>query len=143
MQNFIQAFGMVAGFFFIISPNLVLNLINTPIHFINFAIFIFWVPLIISILGTKFTDLFQLLPVVTNLLFLLSPILYNQKNLGKLELIADLNPVYQVLKLLRDSIIYGNNDFFLGIIILFLNILMLFITLRVYSYLKSQIVYYL
>ena len=143
MQNFIQAFGMVAGFFFIISPNLVLNLINTPIHFINFAIFIFWVPLIISILGTKFTDLFQLLPVVTNLLFLLSPILYNQKNLGKLELIADLNPVYQVLKLLRDSIIYGNNDFSLGIIILFLNILMLFITLRVYSYMKSQIVYYL
>ncbi len=143
MQSFLQAFVMVAGFFFIISPNLVLNLINFPIHFINFAIFIFWVPLLISILGTKFTDLFQLLPVVTNLLFLLSPILYSQKNLGKLGLIADFNPVYQVLKLLRDSIIYGNNGFFFGIIIFCLNILMLFITFRVYSFLKNQIIYYL
>ena len=143
MQNFLQSFVMVAGFFFIISPNLVLNLINTPIHFINFAIFIFWVPLIISILGTKFTDLFQLLPVVTNLLFLLSPILYNQKNLGKLELIADLNPVYQVLKLLRDSIIYGNQSFMIGVVIFFINILLLFVTLKIYLNQKNKIVYYL
>ena len=42
-----------------------------------------------------------------------------------------------------DGALSGNNSFFSGIIILFLNILMLFITLRVYSYLKSQIVYYL
>ena len=122
---------------FIISPNLVLNLINTQ-STLSTLQYLYWVPLLISILGTKFTDLFQLLPVITNLLFLLSPILYSQKNLGKLGLIADLNPVYQVLKLLRDSIIYGNNSFFSGILILCLNILMLFITLRVYSFKKSN-----
>ena len=143
MQNFLQSFVMVAGFFFIISPNLVLNLINSPIHFINFAIFIFWVPLLISILGTKFTDLFQLLPVITNLLFLLSPILYSQKNLGKLGLIADLNPVYQVLKLLRDSIIYGNQSFMIGVVIFLINILLLFVTLKIYLNQKNKIVYYL
>ena len=143
MQNFLQAFLMVAGMFFIISPNLFTNLIYAPIHFINFALFTFWLPLIVSILGIKFTDLFQLLPVITNLIFLLSPILYSQKNLGKLGVIADFNPVYQILKLLRDSIIYGNNNFLLGIMIFLINLLMLFLTLNIYLKLKNKIVYYL
>lgn len=143
MQNFLQAFLMVAGMFFIISPTLFINLIYAPIHFINFALFTFWLPLIVSILGIKFTDLFQLLPVITNLIFLLSPILYNQKNLGKLGVIADFNPVYQILKLLRDSIIYGNNNFLLGIIIFSINLFMLFLTLKIYLKLKNKIVYYL
>ena len=39
---------------------------------INLALFIFWLQLLISLLGTKYTDLFQLLPIITNLLFLLS-----------------------------------------------------------------------
>ena len=143
MQNFLQAFLMVAGMFFIISPNLFTNLIYAPIHFINFALFTFWLPLIVSILGIKFTDLFQLLPVITNLIFLLSPILYSQKNLGKLGVIADFNPVYQILKLLRDSIIYGNNNFLLGIMIFLINLFMLFLTLNIYLKLKNKIVYYL
>ena len=143
MQNFLQAFAMVAGMFFILSPNLIINLINAPIHFINFALFIFWLPLLVSILGIKFTDLFQLLPVITNLLFLLSPILYNQKNLGKLGIIADFNPVYQILKLFRDSLIYGNNYFFIGISIFLINLFMLFATLKIYINLKNQIVYYI
>jgi len=143
IQNFLQAFIMVAGMFFIISPSLIINLINAPIHFINFALFIFWLPLLVSILGIKFTDLFQLLPVITNLLFLLSPILYNQKNLGKLGIIADFNPVYQILKLFRDSIIYGNNFFLLGFFIFLINLFMLFATLKIYLNLKNKIVYYL
>ncbi len=143
MQNFFQAFAMVAGMFFLISPDLIINLINSPIHFINFALFIFWLPLFISILGTKFTDLFQLLPVITNLLFLLSPILYSQKNLGKLGVIADFNPVYQIIKLLRDSIIYGNQSFMIGVVIFFINILLLFVTLKIYLNQKNKIVYYL
>jgi lipopolysaccharide transport system permease protein len=143
MQNFLQAFLMVAGMFFIISPVLFINMISAPIHLINFALFTFWLPLIVSILGIKFTDLFQLLPVITNLIFLLSPILYNQKNLGKLGIIADFNPVYQILKLLRDSIIYGNNNFLLGIIVFLINLFMLFITLKIYLKLKNKIVYYL
>ena len=103
----------------------------------------FSAPLIVSILGIKFTDLFQLLPVITNLIFLLSPILYSQKNLGKLGVIADFNPVYQILKLLRDSIIYGNNNFLLGIMIFLINLFMLFLTLNIYLKLKNKIVYYL
>ena len=62
VQSFIQAFIMVFVVFLIFSPGLVLNLVAAPLHFFNLLLFIFWLQLLISLLGTKFTDLFQLLP---------------------------------------------------------------------------------
>ncbi len=143
IQNFFQSFAMVGGLFYLISPDLISNLIFTPIHLINFALFLFWMPLLIAILGIKFTDLFQLLPVLTNLLFLLSPILYAKKNLDRFGLIADLNPIYQILRLLRDSLIVGQKSFLLGLLILFINIIMTLLTLNLYNIIKKKLVFYL
>ena len=142
IQNFFQAFVIVGGFFFLLSPNLILNLICVPFHFLNFALFLFWVPLLISILGIRFNDLFQLLPVFTNLLFLLSPILYEKKNLGKLGLIADFNPIYQILRFLRDSLLVGESFMLAGIVILLLNFLGIFVTFIFYNKLKRNLVFY-
>ena len=143
IQNFFQAFVMVAGFFFIFSPELIIHLIYVPIHFLNFALFIFWMPLLFAILGIKFTDLFQLLPVITNLLFLLSPILYEKKNLGRFDVIADYNPFYQFLRLLRDGLIDGQLFFIEGMALLLINFLMLYITLVIYNKVKRNLVFYL
>lgn len=143
IQNFFQAFAMVGGIFYLISPDLILNLINSPIHLLNFALFTFWMPLLIAILGIRFTDLFQLLPVLTNLLFLLSPILYARKNLGRLGIIADFNPIYQILRLLRSSLIEGQSFFMAGLFIFFINMIMIFITLNIYNKMKNKLVFYL
>ena len=143
IQNFFQAFAMVGGFFFILSPELIINLIYLPIHFVNFGLFIFWMPLLFAILGIKFTDLFQLLPVITNLLFLLSPIIYEKKNLGKFAVIADYNPFYQILRLLRDGIMDGNLFFIEGIVLLFINLIMLSLTLIIYNKVKQNLIFYL
>tara|TARA_B000000609_G_C23962792_1_gene234989 strand:- start:269 stop:619 length:351 start_codon:yes stop_codon:yes gene_type:complete len=114
-----------------------------PLHFLNLFVFIFWLQLLISLLGTKYTDLFQLLPVVTNLLFLLSPILYAKKNLGSVGFIADFNPIYQVLRLLRNSIIYGQPYLKLGLIVFLGNLLMLFLSIYVYTKMEKKIIFYL
>ena len=71
----------------------------------NLIIFIFWAPLIICLLAARYTDIYQLVPILTQLIFLMSPILYPEKNLGKLSFIANFNPIYKILALFRDSII--------------------------------------
>ena len=48
------------------------------------------------------------MPIVLQLVFLLSPILYEKKNLGALSWTADLNPLYRVLSPLRHSLITGS-----------------------------------
>ncbi len=143
VQSFFQAFLMVFVVFLIFSPGIVLNLFLAPLHFLNLFVFIFWLQLLISLLGTKYTDLFQLLPVVTNLLFLLSPILYAKKNLGSVGFIADFNPIYQVLRLLRNSIIYGQPYLKLGFVVLICNLLMLFLSIYVYTKMEKRVIFYL
>ena len=134
---------MVFLVFFLLSPNIILNLATSLIHFVNLFLFIFWVQLLISLLGTKFTDLFQLLPVLTNLFFLLSPILYKKENLHSFSFIADFNPIYQVLRLLRSSIIDGKLNLELGFIALFLNLIFVIISFVVYVKMEKKLIFYL
>ena len=143
VQSFLQAFIMVFVVFLMFSPALALNLFAAPLHFLNLALFIFWLQLLISLLGTKYTDLFQLLPIITNLLFLLSPILYAKKNLGSFGFIADFNPIYQVLRLLRNSIIYGQPYLTLGVVVFIGNLLMIFFSTYVYTRMEKKIIFYL
>ena len=143
IQSFLQAFLMIFIVLFFFSPNIILNLGASFIHFINLFLFLFWVQLIISLLGTKFTDLFQLLPVLTNLFFLLSPILYKKENLGSVSFIADFNPIYQVLRLLRSSIIEGSLNLEIGFIVLFSNLIFVIISLLVYIKMEKRLIFYL
>jgi len=48
-----------------------------------------------------------LVPIALQLVFLLSPILYEKKNLGALSWTADLNPLYRILSPLRHALITG------------------------------------
>ena len=143
IQSFFQAFLIVFLVFLLISPNLLWNLGFSLIHLINLFLFIFWIQLLVSLLGTKFSDIFQLLPVITNLLFLLSPILYEKKNLAAFSFTADFNPVFQVLRLLRDSIIYGNSNMKVGFIVFCGNVFFLVISLLIYKRMEKKIIYYI
>lgn len=143
IQSFLQAFIMVEIIFLIISPDLFWNLGVSIIHFLNLFLFIFWIQLLISLLGTKFTDLFQLLPILTNLIFLLSPILYKKENLSSFGFIADYNPIYQVLRLLRNSIINGTLNLELGLLVLVVNLFLIIFSLIIYEKMEKNLIFYL
>ena len=144
IQNFIQSFLFIIIFITFFSPNILINfLIFSPIHLLNFFLFLLWLPLIICLTAVKFQDLYQLIPIVTQLIFLLSPIIYIEKNLGDYAFIAELNPLYQILSLLRNSIMYG--DFLIRPALLFLlfNILMIYITFYILHKKKKEIIFYI
>ena len=143
VQSFVQAFLMVLLVFLILSPNLFWNLGFSLLHFLNLFLFLFWLQLLISLLGTKFTDLFQLLPVLTNLIFLLSPILYQKVNLGSYSIIADLNPIYQILRLLRSSLINGTLNLELSLMALVANLIFIICSLMVYVKMEKRLIFYL
>jgi len=90
------------------QANLIPNLLVVGwLPLINLMLFIYWVPVLVCLLGSRYRDVYQLVPIVLQLVFLLSPILYQKKNLGALAWTADLNPVYRVLSPLRHALIAG------------------------------------
>ena len=84
-QTFVQSFGLVLLVLSLINHSLLFNLITSGfIPFLNLLLLIYWLPVIICILGAKFEDFFQLIPILIQLMFLLSPILYRKDALGSI-----------------------------------------------------------
>lgn len=107
-QTFFQSFGLVLLCLMIFQPSLPLHLLGAGLlPLVNLLLFIYWFPLLLCLLGAHFEDLFQLVPIIVQLLFLLSPILYKKEALGALSWTADFNPLYRVASNLRNALIEG------------------------------------
>jgi lipopolysaccharide transport system permease protein len=123
-QTFFQSFGLVLLALMVFQPSLPLHLISAGLlPLINLLIFIYWFPLLLCLLGAHFEDLFQLVPIVLQLMFLLSPILYKRETLGTLGWTADFNPLYRLLSSLRHALIEGQLKLDQALFMLLLNIL--------------------
>lgn len=109
VQTFLQSFALVALALSIFQPTLLLHLATFGVlPLINLIIFIYWFPLLLCLMGARYEDFFQLVPVVLQLIFLLSPILYQKEALGSIAWTANFNPLYRILSSLRDALIQGN-----------------------------------
>jgi len=91
------------------QPRLLLHVLSVGLlGFLNLGLYLFWVPLLVCLLGARYKDFYQLVPVALQLVFLLSPILYMKSSLGAYAWLAYLNPIYPVVSLLRDPLITGH-----------------------------------
>ena len=143
IQTFCQSFLLIIFFLIFLSPIIIVNLfLFAPIHLINLFLLLLWLPLLICLAASRFQDIYQLIPILTQLIFLLSPIFYYERDLGYLSKITEYNIIYQTLGLLRDSIIKGELHFYKSIILFFANILMIIISLSIFNKLKKKLIFY-
>ena len=124
VQTFFQSFGLVVLALSFFQPSLVWNLVTSGLlPLLNLLIFIYWLPLLLCLAGAEFEDVFQLIPIVLQLMFLLSPILYKKESLGSFAWTADINPLYRIMSGLRHALIAGSPRLEHSLAILALNIL--------------------
>ena len=108
IQTFFQSLFLVLIGLSFIKYNLFINFFTVGLFpFFNLIIFLYWFPVFISIAGIKYKDFYQLIPVIIQMVFLLSPFLYEKKFLGSLSWTAEFNPLYQVVACFRESLISG------------------------------------
>jgi lipopolysaccharide transport system permease protein len=109
VQSFMQSFIMVLLGLSFFKQDLLLNFLAFSwLPMLNIVLFMYWVPLIVCILGARFRDFYQLIPICLQLGFLLSPILYDKKSLGSLAWTANINPIYQIISPLRRALTEGH-----------------------------------
>ena len=109
IQTFSQSLLMVFIGLSFFQKNLFFNLFTLGLlPLINLILFMYWFPLFIAIIGLRYKDFYQLIPVILQLVFLLSPFLYVKDTLGSYSWIADFNPLYQVIDSLRETLISGD-----------------------------------
>ena len=108
MQTFFQSFSLILIGLSFFQSNLISNLLTFGLlPLTNLIIFTYWFPILIAIIGLRYKDFYQLIPIIIQLVFLLSPFLYEKKSLGNLGWVADFNPLYQIVNNLREAILSG------------------------------------
>ena len=110
LQNLIISILCVIPCLCIIYPNLIFSLFTfkTLLGFFIYLLLILINAVLISISGLISADIFQLIPVVLQLSFLLSPILYFKQTLEGKEWVYQLNPLYLPIGIVRGVIL--NSD---------------------------------
>ena len=122
LQTFVQSFLLVLLVLCVYQSNLIANCVLYGwLPLLNVFLFLYWLPVLVCVFGARYRDLYQLVPIVLQLIFLLSPILYKKDSLGPLEWAADLNPFYRVLGAVRHSLIHGQVQWQLGAVMLLIN----------------------
>ena len=131
VQTFLQSFGLVVLALSWFQHSLLLNLLAYAwLPLLNLFLFLFWAPMIVCLLGARYRDFYQLVPIVLQLVFLLSPILYRKDNLGAMAWTANLNPLYRVLSPVRHSLMAGEVQWSVGLLMLAINAVGLWLALR-------------
>ena len=131
LQTFSQSFLLVILALSFFQPNLLINVIWVGwLPILNLFLFLYWCPLFVCLLGAKYRDLYQLVPIVLQLVFLLSPILYVKENLGALVWTANINPLYKILSQVRNSLMSGTIQWNDNLILLMANCLLIWFALR-------------
>ena len=134
LQTFIQSFILVFIVFLFFNFSLLINLLYYSwLPFLNIFIFIYWFPLLVCLVSVRFTDIAQLVPIILQLVFLTSPILYRKESLGSLAWITNINFIYQILDPLRVSLIEGYIEYKYSILIFVFNLIGLYFTLRFFN----------
>jgi len=109
VQTFVQAFIFIVLALAFIKPVILVHVITSAwLPLLNLFAFCLWVIMAMAVLGARFKDLGQLMPILLQLLFLLSPILYPGVKLGKVAFLADINPLYRILAPVRSAVTDGH-----------------------------------
>ncbi|MDP5119130.1 MAG: ABC transporter permease, partial [Prochlorococcaceae cyanobacterium MAG_34] len=123
LQTFAQSFAIILAAFAFIHPSILLHTLTSLwLPLLNLGLFCFWVTVVMAVLGSRFKDVTQLMPILLQLMFLLSPILYKREGLGKAGMLADFNPFYRILAPVRSAVIDGHVHLGVELVTLALNV---------------------
>jgi len=131
LQTFVQSFLLVVVALSIFQKSLIVNLLILGwLPLLNLFLFLYWFPVLTCLLGARFRDLYQLVPILLQLVFLLSPILYEKKNLGAMVWTANLNPLYRILSPIRHTLMVGELQWAVGLALLAVNTFGIWLSIR-------------
>lgn len=140
VQTFLQAFLIIVLAGTVLKPVVAVHLLGAAwLPLLNLAVFCLWIIILTAMVGSRFKDFSQLVPIVLQLLFLVSPILYAKEGLGKLSFLAELNPFYRVLAPLRNAALTGRVDLGEQVFVLALNVFVVLLLIRLLERYRYQL----
>ena len=134
-QNLLIGLSSILIVIFFVNPQLAPNYYKLFFPLLIFLLFILLILLVFSLVGCLIRDFAELVPLVTTLLFLSSPILYPASRLGDMAWIIDINIPYRILDFTRRTVLSGEINYSKCFLFFIIEITLVYILL---NYLDSN-----
>ena len=119
--------------------------INFPLllcGFLMLMIFGFWVSALLGCLSLRFQDIVPAVTSITQVMFFLTPIMFEKSRIPGGDIFSDYNPFYHILVVVRGNIINENVTLYNWIAVLVINIIGIVITLLVLRWSRPKLAYW-
>jgi ABC-type polysaccharide/polyol phosphate export permease len=119
--------------------------INIPLFicgFLMLMIFGFWISALLGCLSLRFQDLEQAVTSFMQVMFYVTPVIFQQSMIPGGDLISNLNPFYHILVVVRGNLINENVTLFNWIAVLVINVTGIGITLWVLRRSRPKLAYW-
>ena len=137
---FIQASTPILILIFVIGLSNPINWMIAILPLINFFLIVFIISGIVGLIGAKYKDLAQLVPVILQLVFLSSPIMFFREAMGRAYIVSKYNILYRFLSSVRTAILDGNISFLVQIIFFPILILLSYLVYKLIVKLRNEII---
>ena len=134
-QNLFIGLTSILFVILIVNKELIGNYIQLFLPLLVFLVFNLLIIIYFSLIGCLIRDFAEIVPLVTTIIFLGSPILYPASRLDDFAWIAKVNIPYRVLDLVRTAILTGEVNYLECFFILIAGLLLLLFT---FSYLERN-----
>ena len=134
-QNLFIGLTSILIVIFLVNKEIIGNYFQLFLPLSVFLVFNLLIIIYFSLIGCLIRDFAEIVPLITTIIFLGSPILYPASKLDNLAWIADVNIPYRVLDLVRSSILTGEVDYFKCFLVLISGLILLLFT---FSYLEKN-----
>ena len=134
-QNLFIGLTSILIVIFFVNKEIIGNYFQLFLPLSVFLVFNLLIIIYFSLIGCLIRDFAEIVPLITTIIFLGSPILYPASKLDNLAWIADVNIPYRVLDLVRSSILTGEVDYFKCFLVLISGLILLLFT---FSYLEKN-----
>ena len=134
-QNLVIGLSSILFVILFVNKELIGNYFQLFLPLSVFLLFNLLIIIYFSLIGCLIRDFAEIVPLITTIIFLGSPILYPASKLDNLAWIADINIPYRVLDLVRSAILTGQVNYLNCFVVLISGIILLLFT---FSYLEKN-----
>lgn len=134
-QNLFIGLSSIIIVIFFVNKELIGNYFQLFLPLLIFLLFNLLIIICFSLIGCLIRDFAEIVPLLTTIIFLGSPILYPASKLDNLAWIANVNIPYRILDLVRNSILTGEVNYLKCLFVLITELILLLFT---FSYLEQN-----
>lgn len=92
----------------IFPPTLGWSALTVPLGFVILIANLWWISVVLSIIGARFRDVPPIVISVLQILFFLTPIIWRAEDIPNRKIFIELNPIYHLIEIVRAPLISGD-----------------------------------